>query len=82
MESRAKLDEVVRSLTNEELTVLKYFIKYRSVGELLAIRELKALYGVQEPVRVINRLIDKGLLTRGLGCYNVSQDVLKYIKIT
>lgn len=82
MESKVKLNEIVRSLTNEELTVLKYFMKYRSVGELLAIRELKALYGIQEPVRVINRLVDKGLLTRGLGCYNIAQDVLKYVKIT
>ena len=67
----------VNRLDSEGSKVLKYFIRYRSVGELLALRELKGLYGIKDPAKVIGHLLDLGLLERGLGCYNISRDVIK-----
>lgn len=75
-----KFKEVLNSLTKEELVVLNYFIRYRSVGELIALRELKALYGVQEPSKVIGKLVYKGLVERGVGCYNISASLLKALR--
>jgi len=74
------LATLIRILTPGERRVLKYFITYRSVGELLAVRELRGLYGVKEPLKVINRLVELGLLERGIGCYNVSRKVMDYVK--
>lgn len=48
----------------------KYFKKYLSVGEIVAIRDLKAL-GVKQPEKVIAELIQKGIIERGEGCYNL-----------
>ncbi len=76
----SKLKEILNTLTKEELTVLNYFVRYRSVGELIALKELKALYGVQEPSKIISRLVYKGLMERGIGCYNVSAELLKALK--
>ncbi len=70
----------INSLDNEGSKVLKYFIRYRSVGELLALRELKGLYGIKDPAKVIGYLLDLGLLERGLGCYNISKNVVKCLK--
>lgn len=77
MKTDDSIENVLESLSNEEKIVLKYFIRYRSVGELLALRELKALYGVQEPIKVIGKLIEKRLIVKGIGCYSISQEVLK-----
>jgi hypothetical protein len=44
------------------------------------LKELKALYGVQEPAKVINRLVSKGLIKRGIGCYNISEELIKALK--
>jgi hypothetical protein len=68
---------MIELLSDEERKVLEYFVRYRSVGDLLAVRELKGLYKVREPTKIINRLIELGLLDRGIGCYNISKDVLK-----
>ncbi|MCD6428522.1 MAG: hypothetical protein J7L12_02775 [Desulfurococcales archaeon] len=70
----------VNRLDSEGSKVLKYFIRYRSVGELLALRELKGLYGIKDPAKVIGHLLDLGLLERGLGCYNISRDVIKCLE--
>ncbi|AWR97594.1 hypothetical protein DFR86_08565 [Acidianus sulfidivorans JP7] len=48
----------------------KYFKKYLSVGEIIAVRDLKAL-GVKEPEKVIAQLMEKGIIERGEGCYNL-----------
>jgi len=70
----------VNSLDSEGSKVLKYFIRYRSIGELLALRELRGLYGIKDPAKVIGHLLDLGLLERGLGCYNISANVVKCLK--
>jgi len=70
----------VNRLDSESSKVLKYFIRYRSVGELLALRELKGLYGIKDPAKVIGYLLDLGLLEHGLGCYNISRNVIKCLK--
>ncbi|MEM0453551.1 MAG: hypothetical protein QXO98_02710 [Sulfolobales archaeon] len=75
-----KFKEILSTLTKEEYTVLNYFIRYRSVGELIALKELKALYGIQEPSKVVNKLMYKGLVERGVGCYNASPNLLKVLK--
>lgn len=70
------LAEVLGSLSDEELAVLRYFIKYRSVGEILATRELRAL-GLKNPSKLLARLVSLGLIKRGIGCYTISRDVLE-----
>jgi hypothetical protein len=78
MDSRVK--DVINNLSRDEAIALNYFIRYRSVGELIALKELKALYGVQEPAKVINKLVSKGLIKRGIGCYNVSEELIKVFR--
>ncbi len=73
------LENAVRGLSEEELTVLRYFIKYRSVGELLATRELKML-GVKSPSKVLTKLSSLGLIKRGIGCYTISERLLEAIR--
>ncbi len=78
--------EVVKKLSTEEIAALAYFIRYRSVGDLLAFRELRSLYGVRDPARVLLDLVNKGLLTRGVGCYTVNwgvlddEEVIEYVR--
>ncbi len=74
------LKRVLKSLDQESLKVLKYFIKHRSVGELIAIRELRGIYRINDPAKCIGKLIDLGLLERGMGCYNVSKKLLEALK--
>ena len=74
------LKKAIKDLDQESLKVLKYFIKHRSVGELIAIRELRGLYRINDPAKCIGKLIDLGLLERGMGCYNISRDLLKLLK--
>jgi len=75
-----EIKKIIRTLSKEEVVVLNYFIRNRSVGELLALRELRGLYGIREPMKIINKLVDKGLLERGIGCYNISRNLIKMIK--
>ncbi|QGR19441.1 PolB1-binding protein PBP2 family protein [Stygiolobus azoricus] len=49
---------------------IKYFKNVISVGEILAVRELKAL-GVKEPEATIAKLIEMGVIEKGEGCYNL-----------
>jgi hypothetical protein len=72
--------KALRSLNSEELLALKYFIQNRSVGELLAIRELRGLYRIKDPVKILGRLTELGLLERAPGCYNLPKKVLQAFK--
>jgi len=67
------LDEIKVELSPEEKKVLEYFIKNISVGEILAIREIKGFLGVDKPEIVIRSLLQKGILERGEGCYNLAE---------
>lgn len=49
---------------------IKYFKNVISVGEIIAIRELKAL-GIKNPESVLNKLIEMGIIEKGEGCYNL-----------
>lgn len=51
----------------------KYFRKYISVGEIIAIRDLKAL-GVKEPEKVISELMKRGIIEKGEGCFNLVRE--------
>ena len=51
----------------------KYFRKYISVGEIIAVRDLKAL-GVKEPEKVIAELMNKGIIEKGEGCFNLVRE--------
>ncbi|BDC19665.1 hypothetical protein [Acidianus sp. HS-5] len=51
----------------------KYFRKYISVGEIIAVRDLKAL-GVKEPEKVIAELMSKGIIEKGEGCFNLVRE--------
>lgn len=73
------LANIVRNLSNEELVALRYFIKYRSVGEILAIRELRSS-GLKNPSKVLARLISLGLINQGTGCYTISRELLDAVK--
>jgi hypothetical protein len=68
-------------LSKEEEAVLRYFLKNKSVGEIIAIRELQVLEGIKDPLPIINSLIEKGYLVKGRGCYNINSSLLKKNKI-
>lgn len=68
-----ELEEALRSLDPEEQRVLRYFYNNVSVGEIIALRELRTRYKIRDPEDIIRRLIDKGLLERGEGCYNLAR---------
>jgi len=70
----------IEGLDHDSRQVLKYFVQNRSVGELLAVRELRGLYRIKDPLKVISGLIELGLLERGVGCYNIPTEVVKAIK--
>ncbi len=78
-EERESLTEIVRSLSSEELAALRYFVKYRSVGEILVSRELRSL-GIRNPSRVLAKLTSLGLVRRGVGCYTISREVLEAVR--
>lgn len=61
-------------LDEDERKVLNYFIKNISVGEIIAEKELR-LEGVKDPRRIIRKLMDKGLIEHGEGCYNLAKDL-------
>ncbi|PUA33716.1 MAG: hypothetical protein B7O98_03245 [Zestosphaera tikiterensis] len=67
-------------MDEDQLKTLKYFCRYRSVGDLLAYRELKALYKVKDPVKTIASLVELGLIVKGQGCYSISKDLLEKIR--
>ena len=75
-----RLRKVIDSLDHDSLQALKYFIQNKSVGELLAVRELRGLYRIRDPLRTLRDLIELGLLERGIGCYNIRAEVIKALK--
>ncbi|AEB94458.1 MAG: hypothetical protein QXR57_03205 [Metallosphaera sp.] len=54
----------------------RYFQTNLSVGETIAVRDLKAL-GVREPEKAIAELLRRGVIERGEGCYNLLRDKRK-----
>jgi len=61
-------------LSEKEIEVAKkYFMNVVSVGEIIAVRELKAL-GVSEPEKVIQKLVEMGVIEKGEGCYNLVRE--------
>ncbi|MEB3759042.1 MAG: hypothetical protein GSR82_02650 [Desulfurococcales archaeon] len=74
-----KLVDAMQKLGNPHRQVMKYFLLYRSVGDLLAVRELKEKYGIKDAERVIIELINKGLLEKGDGCINLPPPLRRYV---
>ncbi|RLG77576.1 MAG: hypothetical protein DRO12_01875 [Thermoprotei archaeon] len=82
-------EDIVRtleSLSEEERKVFEYFLINISVGELICLRELRLYYKVNDPRRVLQELVDKGILERGTGSYSLSKPLrdalLKYYSRT
>lgn len=74
------LEEVLRSLDGQERAVFEYFRRNISVGEILAVKELKLLHKLEDPVKVIDSLIRKGVLEKAPGCINLSKRVRELLK--
>lgn len=68
-----RMIDTIQNLSEEERKALKYFMQNISVGAIIAVRELKAFHKIQDPKIVIRRLIDKGLVEQGYGCYNLAK---------
>lgn len=75
-----ELERVLSQLDREERVVFEYFKKNLSVGEILAIKELKLVHKIEDPSRVIDSLIKKNLLEKGIGCINLSNRVKELLK--
>jgi len=74
-QSGDNLPAILKSLSDEELATLRYFLRYRSVGEILVSRELRAM-GIKNPSKILAKLVSLGLIKRGIGCYTVSKNVI------
>jgi hypothetical protein len=74
----SRLLDLIRSLPKEEKVVAEYFLKYVSVGDLRAVLDLKRL-GVKDPQPIIERLVEYGILERGVDCYNLSKPLRDYV---
>ncbi len=68
-----ELRKKIASLSDEERKVFEYFLTNISVGSIVALRELSTLYKIKNPKEIILRLVEKGLLEQGSGCYSLSQ---------
>ncbi len=75
MRGRKLLEELRASLNPDEWKALMYFINNVSVGELAAVRELEIIEGLKDAKSVLDSLVEKGLLERGAGCYNLSREL-------
>ncbi len=74
-----ELKSKIESLTDkDERIVMRYFVRYRSVGILIALVELKN-EGIKDPEDVIVRLIEKGLLEKGIATINLPAPLRRYI---
>ncbi len=78
--SEKDLRTLLKSLDEDQIKTLKYFCRYISVGNLLAYKELKALYKVKDPVKTIASLVELGLIIKGQGCYSISKEFLNEIR--
>jgi len=68
------LSKINIELNEEEIKILKYFIRNISVGEILTLLDLRRM-GISDPEYYIRRLTEKGLLERGEGCYNLAKEL-------
>ena len=73
-----ELLEKARSLPEPHKIVLNYFIENISVGTLRSVKELKAM-GVENPEKVIEELVEQGLLEEGLDCYNLARPLRELV---
>ncbi|HWQ17383.1 MAG TPA: hypothetical protein VNL13_06095 [Sulfolobales archaeon] len=76
----SELERILESLDLEERAVFEYFKKNLSVGEILAVKELKLIYRINDPLKVIDSLIKKNILEKGAGCINLSNSVRELLK--
>jgi len=67
----ATLLDKAKNLSRDEKVVLRYFLEGVSVGTLRAIEELKRK-GIDDPEPVIQSLIEKGFLEKGIESYSLS----------
>jgi hypothetical protein len=74
------LTKIIEELDPQERMVFEYFKKNISVGEILAVKELRLLYKLEDPLKVIDSLIRKGLLEKGVGCINLASSVREMLK--
>ncbi len=72
LERLRKLREVIARLSAEELKVFEYVWDNISVGEIVFVRDVEGVYGVDKPHVVGRVLREKGLIERGEGCYNLA----------
>jgi hypothetical protein len=74
------LSKIIEELDPQERIVFEYFKKNISVGEILAVKELRLLYKLEDPLKIIDSLIRKGLLEKGVGCINLASSVREMLK--
>ncbi len=74
------INELYSSLSHDEKKALEYFLTNISVGEIVAVRELEIIEGIKDPQSVLDSLVEKGLLERGSGCYNLSREARKVLR--
>jgi len=60
-------------LTKEERIAVQYFVSFKSVGELIALRDLN-LKGIKRPTLVLDSLVKKGIIRKGEGCYSLAKE--------
>jgi len=60
-------------LTEEEKVVVEYFVAFKSVGEIIALQELRRK-GIKRPTLVLDSLVKKGIIRHGEGCYSLAKE--------
>ena len=73
LELLRKLKEVMARLDSSELKVFEYVWDNISVGEIVFVRDLERIYGVEKPHLVARSLRELGLIERGEGCYSLAR---------
>ncbi len=73
-----ELIEKSRRLPRDLKIVFEYFYKNLSVGDLRAVKELERM-GVKDPQDKIDKLVEEGLVEKGLDCYNLAKPLREYI---
>ena len=62
----------VEKLNEAEREVMRYFVSNVSVGDIRATLDLKAK-GIDNPEKIIAKLVKEGLLEKGDGCFNLNE---------
>lgn len=86
---------LIRELSKLEKLILEYFVRHISVGEIIAVIDLREevkrlrdpdlVSEFDDPViemeinKAIARLVEKGYLERATGCYNLSENLRRKI---